>query len=249
MAILLALFWLGVMLICRPRRVTTLSREYLDDEIAALGPFGRREKLTIGTIATTVLLWMTSPWHGIDGATVALAAVVFLSVAGIIDRSSFQSKISWTGLVYVGFTLNLAEVLPYLRIDQWLGTKIQPFFAPLTGHPAWFFAVLTLTVLVMRQFLISDFAVVTIMVLVLMPVATSTGFNPWTIGIATHLMVQSVWILPFQSDTHLVSHQAASGRLADQRKATLLSLFATLSTMIAVLASLPYWRHLGLLPR
>ncbi|MEX0975384.1 MAG: SLC13 family permease [Bacillota bacterium] len=249
MAILLTTFWLGVMVICRPKRVTTLSREYLNSEIAALGRLGRKEKTTIGTLAATLILWMTGPLHGIDGATVALAAVVFLSVAGILDRAAFQGKISWTGLLYVGFTLNLAEVLPYLGIDAWLGTKIQPIFAPLTGHPALFFAVLMLTVFVMRQFLISDFAVVTIMVLMLTPVATAAGISPWTIGIATHLMVQSVWILPFQSDTYLVSHQAAQGRLADQRKATLLSLVASACTVLAVLASMPYWRYLGLLPR
>jgi hypothetical protein len=64
-----------------------------------------------------------------------------------------------------------------------------------------------------------------------------------------HLMVQSIWLLPFQSDTYLVSHQAAQGRLADQRKATLLSLAASRATVVAVLVSIPYWRYLGLLPR
>jgi hypothetical protein len=62
-------------------------------------------------------------------------------------------------------------------------------------------------------------------------------------------MVQSVWLLPFQSDTYLVSHQAVMGRLCDQRKATELSLLASACTVLAVLASIPYWRYLGLLPR
>jgi DASS family divalent anion:Na+ symporter len=174
---------------------------------------------------------------------------VFLSIAGVLDKAAFQGKVSWTGLVYVGFTLNLAEVLPYLGIDAWLGSKIGPLFGPLARQPVFFFGALMLVVYLMRQFLISDFAVVTIMVLVLSPVAIAAGFNPWTIGIATHLMVQSVWLLPFQSDTYLVSHQAVMGRLCDQRKATELSLLASACTVLAVLASIPYWRYLGLLPR
>lgn len=249
MAVLAVLFWAAIQILCRPRSVTPLSREYLDREIAALGPLGHAEKTTIATLFATVFLWMTGPWHGIDGATVALAAVAFLSVTGVVDRSSFQTKVSWTGLLYVGFTLNLAEVLPYLGIDRWLGDAIQPFFAPLAQHPGLFFAALMLVVFALRQFLISDFAVVTLMVLILAPVAGAAGLSPWTIGIATHLMVQSIWILPFQSDTYLVSHQAASNRLAGQRKATLLSLVASACTFAAVLASLPYWRYLGLIAK
>lgn len=248
-AVLLITFWLGVLLICRPKRVTTLSREYLDQEIRDLGPLGRKEKTTLGTIAATLLLWMTQPWHGVDPAVVALAGVVFLSVSGVLDRAAFQEKISWTGLIYVGFTLNLSEVLPYLGVDTWLGSKLQPLFALLAGHPSLFFLVLMLVVFVMRQFVISDFAVVTLMVLVLSPVATAAGISPWTIGIASHLMVQSVWILPFQSDVYLVSHQAAQNRLCGQRKATLLSLVASACTVLAILVSIPYWRYLGLVRR
>ena len=192
---------------------------------------------------------MTRPWHGIDGAAVALVCVVFLSIAGVLDRAAFQSKVSWTGLLYVGFTLNLAEVLPYLGIDKWLGLKVQWLFGPIAHRPTLFFAALMLSVFIMRQFVISDFAVVTVMVLMLSPVAAAAGIDPWTIGIATHLMVQSIWLLPFQSDAYLVSHQAAMNRLSDQRVAALLSLAASACTVLAVLASLPYWKHLGLLPR
>ncbi|MGE5579481.1 MAG: SLC13 family permease [Bacillota bacterium] len=241
--------WLAIMVICRLKQCTVLSREYLRREIAAMGPLGRREKTTIATLVVTLALWMTTRWHGIDGAAVSIGALVFLSAAGVLDRQAFQGKISWAGLVYVGITLNLAEVLPYLGIDTWLGSRIAPLFGPLARQPVLFFGALMLVVYLMRQFLISDFAVVTIMMLVLSPVATAAGINPWTIGIATHLMVQSIWLLPFQSDTYLVSHQAASGRLADQRKATLLSLAASALTLAAVLVSIPYWRYLGLLPR
>ncbi len=249
MLIIGVLSWLAILWICRPERVTPLSRDYLNRELAALGPMSRKERLTLWTLAVTVLLWMTGQWHGIDLAVIALASAAFLVSTGIISRASFQSKLSWTGLIFVGFTLNLAVVLPYLGIDKWLGPRVLPVFTPLVSHPALFYVTLMLVVFVVRQFLVSDFAMVTIMMLILKPVVTAAGISPWTVAIATHLVVQSIWILPFQNDAFLVSHQAAFNRLADQRRAALLSVAVIVSSIIAVVASLPWWRFLGMLPR
>ncbi|HHY76207.1 MAG TPA: hypothetical protein GX500_05455 [Firmicutes bacterium] len=248
-AFLIVLFWLGILLVCRPKRMTILSREYLDREIEALGPLGRNEKVTLGTIAATLLLWVTQPLHGVDAAAVALAGVVFLSASGVLTREFFQHKISWTGLIYAGFTLNLSEVLPYLGVDTWLGGMLQPLFGPLARQPYLFFLALMLVVFLIRQFIVSDFAVVTIMVLTLSPVAVSAGISPWTIGIATHLMVQSIWLMPFQNDVYLVSNHAVHNRLCGQRKATFMSLVASACSVLAILASVPYWRYLGLIGR
>lgn len=242
------LSWLAILVICRPKRVTSLPSDYLRNELARLGPIRGKERLTLITLAVTVLLWITGPWHGLDTATVALAALAFLTATGVISRSAFQAKISWSGLIFVGFTLNLAQVLPSLGIDTWLGTQIVPLFAPLVDRPALFFAALMAAVFAIRQVLISDFAVITIVTLVLTPVAAAAGTCPWAIAIATHLIVQSIWILPFQNDAYLVSNQATSGRLVDQRRAALLSVLICAGSVAAVLLTLPWWRHLGLLP-
>ena len=249
MLIILVLSWLSILWVCRPKRVTMLSHEYLNEELATLGPMGREERITVITLAATILMWITGQWHGIDLASVAMAAVAFLGASGVIDRDSFQSKVSWTGLIFIGFTLNLTRVLPYVGLDTWLGPRVLPLFRPVIDRPVLFFPLLMLTVFLVRQFLISDFAVITIMVLILAPIAGAAGINPWTIGLATHLVVQSIWILPFQNDAYLVSNQASFWRLTDQRRAALLSVTTVAASMVAVVASLPWWRHLGLLPR
>ncbi|MGE5561179.1 MAG: SLC13 family permease [Chloroflexota bacterium] len=249
MLIILILSWLAILITCRPRRVEPLPRGYVAEQLASLGPIRGKELTTLLTLAVTVLLWIVGRWAGLDGAIVAMAALAFLSATGVIDRAAFQAKISWTGLIFVGITLNLAEVLPALEIDVWLGRTVAPLFAPLVDRPALFFAVLMAAVFVVRQVLISDFAVVTLMMLVLGPVAGTAGISPWAIGIATHLIVQSVWILPFQNDAYLVSHRAASDLLADQPRAALLSVLICAGSVVSVVMSLPWWRHLGLLAR
>jgi di/tricarboxylate transporter len=216
-------------------------------ELTKLGRLGRNERLTLGAICVTVLLWVFGRQLGIDAASVAVAALIFLLASGVVSRDAFQTKVSWPALIFIGVTLNLAEVLPYLGVDAWLGQRLLPVFAPLVGRPVLFFTVLMLVVAVVRQFLISDFAVITIMMLILSPVASAAGINPWTIGIAAHLIVQVIWILPFQNDAYLISHQAAGNRLADQRKAAVLSVLSIAIAMVAVLASLPWWRSLGMI--
>ncbi|MGE5561387.1 MAG: SLC13 family permease [Chloroflexota bacterium] len=248
MLVILALSLLAVLVVCRPQRVVPLSREYLSGELAALGPLSRSERITLATLSVTLLLWVTGQWHGIDAATVALTAVAFLSAVGIIDRSAFQSKIAWSAMMFMGFALNLAQVFPYLKIDAWLGTKILPVFAPLTARPAVFFGALMLMVVLIRQIMVSWDATITIVMLILSPAVAAVGINPWTVGIATHLVAQVCWILPFQHNAYAVSHQAADERLADQRRATLLSLISIAIVMLAVEASLPWWRLRGLLP-
>lgn len=248
MLLILLLAWLAILATCRPKQIKPLSRDYVAGELAQLGPLRGKERITLLVLVVTVLLWITGQWHGLDAAVVAMAALAFLSATGVVDRAAFQAKISWTGLVFVGFTLNLAQVLPSLGVDTWLGSLVAPWFVPLTGRPALFYATLMVTTFLIRQILVSDFAVITIMMLVLTPVATAAGINPWTIAIATHLIVQSIWILPFQNDAYFVSHQAACGRLADQRRAALLSVLVCAGSLAAVLITLPWWRLLGFLP-
>jgi di/tricarboxylate transporter len=249
MLIILVLSALAIYVVCRPKRVVPLSRTYLDGELAALGPLTRHERITLAVLGVTLALWVTGQWHGIDATAVGFGAVAVLSALGLIDRPTFQARIAWSSLMFMGITLNLATVFRYLTIDVWLGTKITPIFAPLLDKPLLFFPALMLVVVLIRQVLVSWDATITIMLLILTPAVAAVGINPWAVAIASHLAAQACWFLPFQNGTYLVAHQASDGRLANQAKATLLSGVSIVIALIAVTATLPWWQLRGLLPR
>lgn len=98
-ALLLPLAWLAITAIHRPeiKKVTMKQEKKTDGNGSGV--------LAIG--ALTVLLWMTSSYHGMPDAVVSVLAIIALYVAGLLDKNDI-ARMDWAILLLVGGSLGLA---------------------------------------------------------------------------------------------------------------------------------------------
>lgn len=71
-------------------------------------------------LGLTVFLWLTSKWHGINEAVVALIAAALLTALGILDKRDVDS-IDWNILLLMWGGLSLSNAMKLTALDQWIG--------------------------------------------------------------------------------------------------------------------------------
>lgn len=128
----------------------------------------QRFRGVVAIACLTVLLWLTSPWHKIPEAVVALLAAVFLTTLGFLDAHDFR-RIEWDVLVLMWGGLALGEAMEKTGLAQWI------VGLPLFSHQG--FALLA--VFGCLAVLVSTFVSNTATVNLLAPLAVSfTNENP-----------------------------------------------------------------------
>ena len=98
---LMMVLWVILITMYKPR---TEKLEVLFPETPMVSP---ELIIVTGTFVLTVVLWMTSPFHKIPSAVVALIPVGIFTVMGILDAKDLNSRIEWNVLILVGGGLAL----------------------------------------------------------------------------------------------------------------------------------------------
>ena len=82
-------------------------REPAEDDVTP--EFERQRIITIVVASVTLLLWMTSEWHGVRVAAISAIPIVFLTMTRVIQGSDVR-RLSWDTLLLVagGLSLGLA---------------------------------------------------------------------------------------------------------------------------------------------
>ncbi|AGL00055.1 hypothetical protein Desgi_0483 [Desulfoscipio gibsoniae DSM 7213] len=81
----------------------------------------------------------------------------------------------------------------------------------------------------------------------LTPFALKAGVNPWVIGIII-VASANVWTVSYQNTTHIAAMVATGKDAVKQSHAVRMSLAYMIINIIAIVASIPWWKILGLIP-
>jgi len=239
--------YVALLLMFKPKNAVIADRTNVERELASLGALTKPEKITLWVLVAAVLLWITESLHGQAPATVALAGLVVLLINNVVDKKTFHTDVGWSSLVFIAVILNLGTVFPALGIDKYLGTQVLPVLGPLAQNMWVFVPLLMVLTFALRFVIVSMNALLAILMLVLLPVAQSVGMTGWALGMIIHFASHCLWILPYQNVVYAIGHEAAEGKGIGSGDSARYSLVFTAITFIAVLASIPYWRMLGLL--
>jgi DASS family divalent anion:Na+ symporter len=91
---------------------TPQAAEFAREELAALGPMRRGEKLMTLVFLLVCGLWMTMGWHGLHYTTVALTGVAILFLTGVIDwQDALAERNGWDVFIWYGGLVRMAEAL------------------------------------------------------------------------------------------------------------------------------------------
>jgi anion transporter len=215
----------------------------VEHQLATLGKMTRAEWLSIAVSLLAVAGWLTSSAHGIDEAWIALGALLFCLLTGLLDKSSFRKSIDWGFLLFLGVTYSLGDIFLRLKIDHWLLELLDPILGSFSFHPTAFLTLVVLLVYVLRIFLRKSSTVMLLM-LTLMPWTGELEIHPGVLLI-TILFAGEAWFLPHQDNSYQLVYSSVDGKAFSHAQARKLMIAKFLSCFAAVAVSVPYWQLLG----
>ncbi len=240
------LAFLLTMLLFPPEFQPTLSRGLIETQIEALGPPSRAELINGMVVLVAMIGWITFPYHEIDAAWIAMIGLALLLATNLLDRETFRSGINWDFLFYLGAVLSLTSVVRHLGIDTWLINALAPLLTPLAARPVPFLLLLAVAIFAAR-FILPSFPLVSLLTLTVVPIAASAGINALVLVLIICMSV-TVWFLPYQSTCYLALYFGSKEKAFSHAQVRGLAWSYGVIYLIALLAAIPYWWMLGLLP-
>lgn len=79
----------------------------------------RKAAIVYCTFFLTVFLWVSSSWHGVPTAVVAILPAAVLTVTGVISREDFNS-LEWNILILIAGGIALGDGITGTGLDQWI---------------------------------------------------------------------------------------------------------------------------------
>lgn len=91
---------------------TEHAREFAREKLAAMGPMTCQQGVLLVILLAVLAGWITSPWHGIDNAVVAMAGVCASILGRVVrwDDLLLNTK-AWDVLIWFGALVMMAEQL------------------------------------------------------------------------------------------------------------------------------------------
>jgi DASS family divalent anion:Na+ symporter len=114
---------------------TPRAAELAREELHRMGPMSRAERLMLLVFSLVAALWMTTAFHGIHYAAIALLGICVLLLSGVLDWEDVKAERgAWDVFIWYGGLVQLAGTLA--------GTGITDRFAQATagftqGWPWW----------------------------------------------------------------------------------------------------------------
>jgi anion transporter len=229
----------------RPEVQPKISYTMVQTQLEILGRLSHKEWISLGVLCFTVVGWLTTSYHGVDGAWISLIAFATLVNTGVLDWSAMRKSIDWELMIYMGVTLSLPTLMKQAKIDQWLVDWLSPLILPFVDSPAWFFIVIALLTYALKLVFTSFLAVVTLCV-ALLPLSIDVGMSPWIIAMIV-LIASEVWFFPYQVDWHMLAYSTTDGKGFSYPLMCRINPIYAVAYIVALLLAIPYWRYLGLM--
>ena len=91
---------------------TPAAGEFAAKELHAMGQMKWSEWLMLAVFGVVAILWMTTRFHGIDYAAVALLGISVLLITGVLDwEDLITEKAAWAVFIWYGGLIRMAEAL------------------------------------------------------------------------------------------------------------------------------------------
>jgi di/tricarboxylate transporter/CRP-like cAMP-binding protein len=211
---------------------------------ALLGPPSRHEVLAMVITGFLLVGFSTQPLHGIDPAWLGVVALAVLAGTGVLAANGLSS-VNWSFALLSGILTSMSDVFSDTQLDKWLAGLATQLVGGLASTPVAFVA--ALTVLCFALSIVMRWqAAAPLLTISLAPVGLTAGIDPWIIGLIA-LTACNGFFLPYQSTTYLALYHGTNGRLFTHRQARPMAVAYGVATLLALCASVPFWRAIGLL--
>ena len=116
---------------------TPAAAEYASKELQLIGPMNSSERLMLLVFGLVAILWMTSSYHDVHYAVVALLGIAVLLISGVLDwEDLLNERAAWAVFIWYGGLLRMAEGLSQTGITK----RFAESAASLTAGWKWWLA-------------------------------------------------------------------------------------------------------------
>lgn len=245
--VMMVLFQVSFALVFRSSGSSTvLTKQAVRDQITVLGPMDRSEWAAVIGFCVLAISFTTNSLHRIEIPWVALSIFYGLLMFGFIDKEKFRKHIDWSFLVFLAALIGLVASMKHTGVDLWLTSKFDWLNAIMASNFPLFILMLAGAISAVRIVLPIN-ATVVIFAALLLPTAVNIGVNPWLVGFLILFLSES-FVLPYQA-SYYAQYCALTGvgQPAHDRRLVPYHLALAAMKLIAVYASMPFWKYLGLL--
>ncbi len=107
---------------------TPEAAKYAAAELKSMGRMSLHEKLMLLVFALVGALWMTTSWHGINYAVVALLGISVLLLSGVLEwEDVIAERAAWDVFIWYGGLVRLAEALGETGITKAFAEQAASF--------------------------------------------------------------------------------------------------------------------------
>lgn len=229
----------------RPR----FSQRQVAAQLHLLGPLKGREWAALFGILTFMLGVATTSLHKIQPPWLALLILYSMLLFGFLRKKEFKEKIDWPFLMYLGGLIGITGGFNAVGLDKWLALHLVGLGGFMRGNLELFLLALFATLFVIRL-AVPISATIVIAATVFMPLAEASGVNAWVVGMAI-LILGEMWFFPYQCSYYVQFREVALRSVHkdayDEKSFLVYNAFMNGVKLIALYASLPWWKWLGLL--
>lgn len=243
--VLLVIYVLLAATLLRGHEPSHLSKEQLAVQLALLGRLKRGEWAAILGVVLFMLGVLTTTLHKVPSPWLGMAILFGILLFGALNRQQFRQNIDWPFLIYLAGIVGIASAITYLGLAQAIAVKLPWLGAYMHTDFNLFVLALSWVIFLMRL-AVPISATIVILATILMPIAVHYGVNPWVVGFII-LVLSEMWFFPYQCSYYLQFRQLTKGQIYDEAAFLRFNALFNLLKIVAIYASMSYWKGLGLL--
>jgi di/tricarboxylate transporter len=209
-----------------------------------LGRPTRNERISFVVGAGLLIGFATQPIHGVHPAWVAVLAFGAMGATGAITVNTLRA-VNWSFALLFGMLASMSRVFNETGVDKWIAGSVSGLVGGLAAAPVAFVAALTLLCFAV-SFALRWQAAAPLITIALAPVASAAGIHPFVVGLIA-LIACNGFFLPYQSTTYLAMFHGSGGKVFTHAQARPAAIAYGIVTFVALCASVPAWRAMGLL--
>ena len=241
------LIYFTLLLLYHPSEEVSLTKDEIRQMIDEMGPMSSTEKLTATLMILTLIGWITKTWTNIPECIFAIFTYAILYTTGCISKQEFRKDVPWDIWVYVGGIVCVANLFTTLGIDVWLAEVMEPLVKIITCNPVVYIAALVLIVYAFRVFIVSSIATVTIFYVVFATTAYQLlGISPFITGFLI-IGASKSWPTEYTNTNYVTAEAIVGKESVNFKDAQLMSHLYIVITIVAAVASIPFWKLIGLM--
>ena len=206
-----------------------------------ISPFSAQQKLAIGIIIMTVLLWTTNGIHGINNTLITIISTIILFAIKILHKEDWKS-IDITTLIFLTAAFSIGNIIKFCGAADKVFGRLQAIFP--TKFSLLYICVMILTTMLLHMILGSNTTTLSVVIPGLMILCSQVVKSSIIVFISV-ISVSFHAILPFHSISLMIG---VSNNYYPAKYVTKLGLPVTLFVYLVVIGIyIPYWNIVGLL--